>query len=628
MSHSAEQDPRKIWTLTLAALGIVYGDIGTSPLYAMRECFHSAHAVPATPENIFGVLSLILWTLVLVVTIKYLVFVMRADNHGEGGILALMALVRPKERLQPYTWGWGLVVLGLFGSALLYGDGVLTPAISVLSAVEGLGEVTHLFDPYVVPISIAILVGLFAAQHRGTASVGVAFGPITLTWFACIAALGVRGILLHPDILQAVYPWHGLNFLSQHGWHGFLVLGGVFLVCTGGEALYADMGHFGRRPIQRAWALVVLPALVLNYLGQGALLLAHPDEAAHPFFALVPRPLLLPMVILATAAAVIASQALISGAFSLTRQATQLGYWPRMTIEHTSEAEIGQIYIGPVNWALCLATIGIVIGFGSSSALASAYGVAVATTMVITTILWFVLAYRIWRWPLWIAGPTALVFLVIEVAFWSANMTKFLDGGWFPILLGAGVFTLMATWHRGREILGDRLLDQSIELEVLQRIVDEDKPYRVPRTAVFMTASQTRLPPALLRNLVHNRVLHERIVLVTVVTEEVPHVAERDRVTVESLGSGFWRVSLRYGFMQQPDVPRSLEACAAQGLAIDLDDVTYFAGRETILATDRPGMSWWREVLFGVLTNNAQRSTAYFRIPPALVVEIGTQIEI
>jgi KUP system potassium uptake protein len=607
----------------------VYGDIGTSPLYAVKEAFRSEHhPVATTPENVLGILSLLTWTLIVVVTLKYLTIVMRADNKGEGGILALMTLVRPKDGSARRAGAIGpLVALGLFGASLLYGDGVLTPAISVLSAAEGLTVVTDAFTPLVIPFTIVILVGLFAIQSQGTGKVGAWFGPITLVWFVVLGGLGLVHIVQQPSVLRAIAPWYGVRFLFEHGWHGFLALGSVFLVATGSEALYADMGHFGRAPIQRAWFAVVLPGLLLNYFGQGALLLAQPD-VAHPFFGLAPRWALVPLVILATAATIIASQALISGAFSLTHQAVQLGFLPRVHIEHTSAHEIGQIYVAPVNWALLVACVGTVLGFGSSGALAAAYGIAVATTMVITTVLLYVLARDTWKWASYARYPLFLLLIAVELAFLTANGTKIAAGGWFPLVVGAVVYVVLTTWSTGRALLAERLRDLSLEFATFERVVEQDRPLRVPRTAVYMTTTLDRVPAALLRNMIHNGVLHRRIVFLTVQTLDVPYADPADRILCSAAQGDTWRVIARYGFMEQPDVPRALERCRPFGLDLDPDDVTYFLGREVVLPSDRPGMARWREVLFSFLVRTAQGATDYFRIPPAFVVEMGSIVEI
>ena len=630
MSHPQQDASQRgyLITLSLAALGVVYGDIGTSVLYAMRECFHGPHAVEATQDNVLGVLSLIFWALVIVVSIKYLVFILRADNRGEGGILALMALALPADDAGRRATTSVLVLLGLFGAALLYGDGMITPAISVLSAVEGLKLATPLFEPYVMPITIVILVALFAVQRRGTASVGAVFGPITMIWFLAIALLGVYNTAQHPEVLASINPMYGVRFFVDNGWHGFLVLGAVFLVVTGGEALYADMGHFGIRPIRLAWFAVVLPALLLNYFGQGALLIVDPSAAGNPFFAMAPTWALYPLVALATAATVIASQALISGAFSLTRQAIQLGYVSRMKIEHTSSREIGQIYIPAVNWTLMFACIGLVLGFGSSSNLAAAYGISVTGTMVITAILFFVVSRRRWHWPL--AGALLLsgAFLVIDLAFFGANVVKIVQGGWFPLVVAAIIFALMTTWKTGRRILADRLSESILPIEMFLADSSIAALPRVTGTAVFMFGS-SGTPPALLHNIKHNKILHECIVLLTVRNEELPHIDDDERTTVEKLEHGFWRVVVRYGFMEDPDIPAALARVATDELRFGFTETTYFLGREILIASkEHKGMSIWREKLFAWMSQNARSATSFFKLPATRVVELGTQVEI
>ncbi|HEV2130517.1 MAG TPA: potassium transporter Kup, partial [Longimicrobiaceae bacterium] len=575
---------------------------------------------------VLGVLSLIFWALIVVVTLKYLVLVLRADNRGEGGILALTALVTPLQRAQGGRRV--LILLGLFGTALLYGEGMITPAISVLSAVEGLQIATPFFEPYVIPLTIAVIVALFLVQSRGTARVGTVFGPITVVWFLVLAALGIRQIAGEPGVLAAVSPHHGLRFLAEHGWHGFLVLGSVVLVVTGAEALYADIGHFGKRPIRLTWIGLVLPALLLNYFGQGALLIGNPDAAANPFYRMAPVWALYPLVVLATAATVIASQALISGAFSLTRQAVQLGYSPRLRIEHTSAREIGQIYIPAVNWGLMIACIALVLGFRTSSNLAAAYGLAVTATMTITTLLLFVVMRDRWRWSLPVAGLLAGFFLVIDLAFFGANLTKVLHGGWFPLVVGAVLFTLLTTWKRGRRILRMRMESHLLPLETFLKEISVRPPLRVPGTAVFLFGDPTGVPPALLHNLKHNKVLHERVLLLNVITEEVPQVPEDKRLEVESLGGGFHRVRIHYGFMQDPNIPQALEGTAAHGLMLKPMETTYFLGRETLIPTRQPGMARWREQLFAWMSRNSQNATAYFCLPPNRVVELGAQVEL
>ncbi len=627
--HIERETPRGryLFILSLAALGVVYGDIGTSPLYALRECFHGPHSIVPTPANILGVLSLVFWSLIIVISVKYLVFVLHADNNGEGGILSLTALatpIKPSGRSERRV----LIAMGIFGAALLYGDGVITPAISILGAMEGLTVATPLFHSYVVPITIAIIVALFLVQSRGTAGIGKVFGPVTLVWFAVLAGLGILQIIRYPEVLTAINPFHGVDFFLRNGWHGFLILGAVFLVVTGGEALYADMGHFGIRPIRLAWFTLVLPALVLNYFGQGALLLENPAAAENPFYRLVPSWGIYPMVILATAAAVIASQAVITGAFSLTMQAVQLGFSPRMKINHTSTREFGQIYIPGVNWALMIGCIAIVVGFRTSSNLAAAYGVAVTSTMVITTILFYVVARERWGWSFLTAGSLAALFLIIDLAFFGANIIKVAHGGWFPLLLAAIVFTVMTTWKKGRRILSERIQSEAQLLEEFLEEVARHPPTRVRGTAVFMNGNATRTPPALLQNLEHNKVLHERVLFLTVKTKQVPFVDSGERVEIESIGNGFFRLRVFYGYMEDPDIPKVLEKVDAAGLTFDAEDTTYFLGRETIMASKRPGMPIWREKIFALISRNATSATAYFCLPPDRVVEMGSQVEI
>jgi KUP system potassium uptake protein len=625
--HAGDHHSRQtLLPLTLTAIGVVYGDIGTSPLYAMRECFFGSHSVPPTEENVLGVLSLIIYSLVLVISVKYIAIVMRADNQGEGGILALTSLL-------PRTTNNGLgrpmlVLLGIFGAALLYGDGMITPSITVLSAVEGLTLATPIFNQYVVPIAVAILIVIFSIQKHGTDRVGRLFGPVMAIWFTTIAGLGIMWIVERPEVLDAVNPWHAYLFFRTHGFHGFAVLGAVFLVVTGGEALYADMGHFGKRPIRVAWFTLVLPALLLNYFGQGALLLDQEHSHAQPFFELAPSWMLLPLVILATMAAVIASQALISGAFSLTRQAIQLGYCPRMDIDHTSSHEMGQVYVPQVNWALMASTIVIVIGFRSSAALAAAYGIAVSMTMVITAVLLHVVATERWKWPIGVALLITGSFLMIDIAFLGSNLLKFFQGGWLPLVIAIGIYTLMTTWKTGRRMLAERLTARAIPIEDFMNAVNAYPPVRVPGTAVFMTAQPKGTPPALAHNLRHNKVLHQYVVVLTVTTVPVPYVMPDEQVSVEDFGRGVSNVVVRYGFMQDPNVPDALALARAKGVVMEEDDITFFLGRETIIVTRRPGMAIWREKLFVLMARNAVRATAFFRLPPERVVELGVQVEI
>jgi KUP system potassium uptake protein len=615
---------RRLVLLCLASLGIVYGDIGTSPLYAMRECFYGQHSVPPTHANVLGVLSLILWSLVLIISVKYLTLILRADNRGEGGILALATLVSDVLRRGKF-----LFLLGLFGAALLYADGMITPAISVMGAIEGLHVATPLFDPYVVPIAVVILIGLFFFQSRGTTGVGTVFGPITMLWFVAISLLGFQQIIRAPQVLAAINPIHGFEFFVINGWRGFVVLGAVFLVVTGGEALYADIGHFGTAPIRLTWFAVVLPALTLNYFGQGALLLVEPEAAVNPFYRMAPSWALYPLVVLATAAAVIASQAIISGAFSLTMQAIQLGYSPRLKVIYTSARIIGQIYVPVVNWGLMLACIALVLGFRTSSNLAAAYGVAITTTMLITTILFYVLARRRWRWPAWAALPLAAFFITIDLAFFGANMLKVAHGGWFPLLVSAAIIFLMLTWRKGRRVLRSRLSEICIPLNAFLPELKSQSIRRVPGTAVYMSGNRFGTPLALLHNLKHNKVLHEQVVLLTVRTEEVPYLANvKDRVAVENLDEGFWRAQVHFGFMEKPDVPAALDRIKQTGLRFDSMRTTYFIGRETILATRKLGLSSWRGSIFAWMTRNAGDVTSYFCLPPNGVVELGARVEV
>lgn len=630
-AHIPREDPHGnyLFVLSLAALGVVYGDIGTSPLYALRECFHGPHAIAATPENILGVLSLIFWSLIIVISIKYLVFVVRADNEGEGGILSLAALatpIKPSGRTEKAM----LIALGIFGAALLYGDGVLTPAISVLSAMEGLSVATPILSPYIVPATIVIIVGLFLIQSRGTAGIGKLFGPVTLIWFTVLAVLGIAQIFHYPLVLSAVNPLQGIEFFIRNGWHGFIILGSVFLVVTGGEALYADMGHFGKKPIRIAWFAVVLPALMLNYFGQGALLLENPREAENPFYHLAPDWALVPMIILATCAAVIASQAVISGAFSLTMQAIQLGFIPRLRINHTSDREYGQIYLPGVNWALMIGCILVVISFQTSSNLAAAYGIAVTSTMVITTVLFYTVARERWNWGVLPTAALCGFFLIIDSAFFGANIIKFFDGGWFPLALAATIFVLMMTWKKGRSILTARIQNETELLEDFLIAVEKRKDlHRVPGLAVFMNGNATRTPPALLHNIEHNRILHERIMFVTVKTRPIPYVDQSERMIYQPLNNGFSRLKIYYGYMEDPDIPKILSELKARKFVFNPAETTYFLGRETIIATKKyEGMARWREKLFAVMSRNARSATSYFKIPPDRVVELGEQIEI
>ncbi len=618
---------KSLAVLVLGALGIVYGDIGTSPLYALRVCFGKNHPFEPSPENVLGILSLIFWALMLVISLKYMAFVLRADNRGEGGIMALMALAAGRRANGKRGL---LVALGLFGASLLYGDGMITPAISVLSAIEGIGVLAPQLEPYVVPLTALTLVFLFLFQKRGTAKIGAVFGPIILVWFFSIGLLGVCAIVQEPRVLAAINPMHAALFMAHHGVSGFLVLGAVFLVVTGGEALYADMGHFGRSPIRWGWFAVALPGLLMNYFGQGALLLLDARTIDNPFYGLVPRWGLLPMVGLSTAATVIASQAVISGAFSMTRQAVLLGYLPRVNIIHTSAHTIGQIYIPVVNRFLFVATIGLVIGFRSSDNLAAAYGVSVTTTMLITTLLLFVVARRRWGWGRLSACALTGLFLVFDVSFSSATLTKVLSGGWFPLVMGVLVFLVMETWRLGRAALNEQFAARSLSLDLFIQSITlaEPTPARVPGTAIFMSGNQHGTPPVLLHNIKYNKVLHEVIAVVTVLIEEAAYVPEAERIEMENLGQGFYRIRLRYGFMESPDVPQALVACREQGLPFDERLSGYFLGHENVRIANKSGMPSWRQRLFAFLTRNAYGATGFFNIPPNQVVELGVQVEL
>ena len=636
---------RRLAWLTLGALGIVFGDLGTSPLYALQECFAGGYALAPTPANVRGAVSLFIWSLIIVVSVKYVMIIMRADNQGEGGILALLAMaLRPVSHVRetaepaveaqahgtPLTHRTVLVLtLGFIGAALLYGDGVITPAISVLSAVEGLEVATPVFKPFIVPIAVVILVALFSLQRFGSGRVGAVFGVVLAVWFVTIAALGAWNLSAHgARVVSALDPRWSLRFFREHGLRGIPVLGAVVLCLTGVEALYADMGHFGRRPIRVAWYALALPALVLSYLGQGALLLAHPEAAGRPFFNSVPTWGLYPMVILATAATVVASQALIAAAFSMTSQASSLGYLPRVRVAYTSDSQIGQVYLPSLNWLLMIACVTLTIGFRTSSALAAAFGLAVAGTMTITTILFALVARRRWHWSRWLVAGVAGVLLVIDLAFLFANLLKIAAGGWFPLVLAAVVFTLMATWTRGRALLRMQYEARAIPAADFVASIARHPPPRVRGVAVFMQARTGDVPVALLHNLKHNHVLHDLVVMLTVLTERVPYVSSSQRVAVEDMGQGFWTVVGRYGYMEQPDVPAILAEARLNGVPLPQGDPSYYLSRETIIPSARPGMALWRERLFGVMLRNARPASAFFGLVPNRVVELGAQIEI
>jgi KUP system potassium uptake protein len=618
---------RKLSTLTLTALGIVYGDIGTSPLYALRMCFDESHGMAVSRGNVLGVLSLIIWSLILVVSLKYIMFVMRADNEGEGGVLALMAL-SGRQRLPRSHGRLGIVViLGLIGAAFLYGDGIITPAISVLSAVEGLEIAIPLFSPYVIPITVVILCLLFYMQHRGVAKVGTLFGPIMLLWFSTIALLGVMSIEQTPDVLFALNPVYGVRLLAHNAAEAFPVLGGVFLVLTGAEALYADMGPCGKRPIQVGWFTIVLPALLLQYLGQGALLIRDPTAITNPFYLLAPQTLLYALVLLSTAATVIASQAMITGAFSLTHQAVQLGYLPFLRIRHTSAQHIGQIFVPAMNQVLLVGTIGLVLLFGASSRLAAAYGIAVSITMLITTLLVYRVARYVWHWNLMVTTCVMALFLSVDLAFFSANILKLPHGGWMPLVLGLAIVTLMMTWHQGRAIVSRHLQSAAPPLaEFLKAVLPGIA--RVPGYAVFLVQHPGATPLALAQNVRHNKILHEHLIFLTVVTEAVPHLPQQQRCELKPIAKDVQQVIAHYGFMDRPDVPDVLGHCRKEGLIIPLTETTFFLSRLSFLATPKPGMALWREKMFVFLSRNSQRASSFFHLPSEQVVEIGLVLEI
>jgi KUP system potassium uptake protein len=619
--------------LAVSAVGIVFGDIGTSPIYAFRETFSGHHQLPNGQAEILGVLSLIFWSMMIVVTIKYVAVIMRADNKGEGGSLALLALINRKSETGKRRWSTGIILLGVFACSLFYGDSMITPAISVLSAVEGLTTVQSGFEPYVVPIALAILVGLFAIQAIGTARVGALFGPVMLFYFLTISVLGIIHIADDPWIIvQTVNPWNGINFFLMDGWHAFLALGSVVLAVTGAEALYADMGHFGRKPIGVSWLFFVMPALMLNYMGQGAMVLSMDPASAsatlqNPFFFLAPEGLRLPLVILATFATVIASQAVISGAFSVTQQAMHLGFIPRLRIQHTSEAAMGQIYIPVVNWALMVMVILLVLFFQNSSNLAAAYGIAVTGAMFIDTCLLTVVLLVLWKWKPWVALPTLAIFFIVDIAYFAANLTKVPAGGWFPLLVGLFAFTLLTTWAKGRQLMIKRMNEAAMPASIFIKSAASSAT-RVPGTAVFMTTAADGVPHALLHNLKHNKVLHERVLLLTVKIEDVPYVEEEKTFHLQELGQGFYRLIVRYGFMQETNVPSALARVDTCGPQFKMMDTSFFLARQTLIASPRPGMAIWREKLFAWMLRNAESAMEFFNLPPNRVVELGSQVEI
>ena len=613
--------------LVVGAIGVVYGDIGTSPLYTLRTAFTGSFGLSLTPDNVLGVLSVIFWALLVVVTLKYITLIMRADNRGEGGILALTALVsrgiESRDRLR-----WWLVGLGIFGAAMFYGDGMITPAITVLGAVEGLGVIAPAMHPFIVPVSIVILVALFAIQRKGTASIGAVFGPVMAIWFVVLGVLGAMGIARGPAVLAALEPIYAFRFVARNPEIAFVAFGAVVLAVTGTEALYADMGHFGKSPIRRAWLFFVFPALLLNYFGQGALVLADPAAIQNPFYLLAPGWGRVPLLVLATAAAIIASQAVISGAFSLTRAAIQMGYCPRLSILHTSERAIGQIYVPFINWMLLAAIVALVVGFRNSDNLAGAYGIAVTMAMLIDSILIFVVMRRLWNWPVWISILITVPLLLIDLTFLASNSLKIPEGGWFPLLIGIVVFTLLTTWKRGRSLLMKRLAEDAMPLDLFIQSIEASPPTRVPGTAIFLTSTRNRVPHALLHNLKHNKVLHERVVFLTIVTEDIPYVPDEERYEISPLGCNFFSMAAHYGFKDDPDVPELLEDCGRKGFTFDMMETSFFVSRETLIATVTPGMALWREKLFVSMSKNATKASEFFQVPTNRVVELGTQVEL
>ncbi len=612
-------------TLALAALGVVFGDIGTSPLYTVKEVFAGVHPIPLNPVNIMGIISLVLWTLIIIVSIKYVVFIMRADNRGEGGIMALIALALQTARKNPKQKKI-IMLAGLLGAGMFYGDGMITPAISVLSALEGMEVAAPMLEPYVLPVTLGVLFLLFFFQHRGTGSVGAAFGPVMILWFTTLAGLGIANVIAHPGILTAINPWYALHFLIENKRLALIAMGAVVLSVTGAEALYADMGHFGSRPIRQAWFFFVLPALMLNYFGQGALLMANPEAIANPFYHLAPDWMLYPLVGLATLATVIASQAVISGAFSVSRQAMQLGFMPRFEVRHTSDEEKGQVYLPGVNWGLFAAVVVLVLGFQSSSNIAAAYGIAVTGDMVITSCIAVFVAAKAWKWGWGRAIALFAVFLSVELTFLSANILKIPDGGWFPLVVSSVLFLLMSTWNRGGQLLTDRTSGDAVELDTFIDALLISEPVRVPGTAVFMTSNNLRVPNAMLHNLMHNKVLHERVLVTSVSVSDMPFIPEEERIEIAPMKGNFYKLTIHYGYKDEPDIPRALSLCAGQGVAIDMMETSFFLGRATLIPKAGSEMALWRERLFVVMYRNASSATSFYRIPTNRVVELGAQI--
>lgn len=616
----------RVYALALAALGVVFGDIGTSPLYTIREIFAGEHhPLMLTVDNVLGILSLVFWSLILIVSVKYLAFILRADNRGEGGIMALLALASRAVGSDPRKQ-YALMMIGIVGACLFFADGMITPAISVMSAVEGLEVAAPALHAYVTPVTLIIIFFLFWMQSKGTGVIGAFFGPVMIVWFTTLGALGVASIIQEPSVLWALNPIYAFKFFASNPLIAFIALGTVVLAVTGTEAIYADMGHFGLKPIRMAWFTFVLPALVLNYFGQGALILRDATAVKNPFYLLAPEWMLYPLIGLATVATVIASQAVISGTFSVSRQALQLGFLPRMRIEHTSESHKGQIYMPRVNWGLMLAVMALVIGFGSSGNLAAAYGIAVTGDMVIATLLAAVVFRKIWKWSLLKTGILVGIFLTIDLAFFSANLLKIMDGGWFPLLIGIVIFTVMATWKRGRSLLFNRMKNEAMALEPFIESIASHPPTRVPGNAIFLTPNPQGVPHSLLHNLKHNKVLHERVVLLTVKIEDIPHTEPEDKITVEDLSGGFYRIIIRYGFKDEPDIPAELDQCKEFGLEMDTMNTSFFIGKESLIATRGSEMAYWREKLFVGMFRNADSITNHFNLPPNRVVELGAQV--
>jgi KUP system potassium uptake protein len=627
-NHINSKSQAGLLAISLGALGVVYGDIGTSPLYAVRECFHGKHAIALNPTNILGVLSLVFWSLTVVITIKYVGFIMKADNRGEGGIFALLALLLGTKSRMPQRRQTLVILAAVFGAALLYGDGIITPAISVLSAIEGLETATEAAKPIIVPLTCLILFGLFFLQKHGTESIGRFFGPIMVVWFGTIALLGLVSVAQAPMVLKALNPWYAVEFFMINHWHGFVVLGSVVLCITGGEALYADMGHFRPKAIRISWLVLVYPALILNYYGQGAVLLSSAQAAFHPFYALVPRLLLYPMVILSTIATIIASQAMISGVYSLSQQAIQLGYLPRLRIIHTSAQTRGQIYMPEVNWAMMLGCIGLVLAFRESTRLAGAYGIAVTATMGITSIIYFFVVTRHWNWSLSKAIPLVGLFLLFDLSFFGANLFKIIDGGWFTLGVAALLMILMTTWKEGRKVLGQAISSFRMPVDLFLADVARKQPFRIPGTAVFMSVSPVGIPGALMHHYKLNKLLHQTVVFLSILVEEIPRINPKERLKLENLGEGFYRLTARFGFMETPNVPELLVQARPLGLETEPMATTYILGRETLLTTGKSGMGKWRKVLFSMMSRNAMNPTSFFKLPPNQVIEIGAQVEI